>query len=202
MNKAFLVFIGGVVIFFVGCGTAAKKIAERSISEREDVFHEIHEGEALQEGAVDLTVKAQIKTHLKGWYLLESKNSLQGKPTYPFLLNIDGQAVTWQVTGQKERDIEYDGCVKNHDCGEGMRYILEENIRLNPGIHKIFFGLPGYNYGTEFEMTLSKGEIYNLELKPIYRRQNYLKGIVRFDVFLNNTKVKQESGCRRPLLDW
>lgn len=41
-------------------------------------------------GFVDLTINAQIKTHLEGWYLLECKNSLHGKPEYPFLFNIDG----------------------------------------------------------------------------------------------------------------
>jgi len=201
--KTFLLLLLTVsIITFAGCGTASREIAQRSVSERADVFHDVRDGEITQGGFVDLVIQARIKTHLEGWYLLESKTSLHGKPTYPFLFNIDGQAVTWEVKGQKEKNKEYEGCVGNHDCGEGMRYTLEKRIRLKEGMHRIFFALPGDNYRTEFEITLKENEAYKLKFKPIYRRQDYLKGIVRFEVFINNTQVPQKTGGRRPFLDW
>lgn len=201
--KQFLLLVLMVsIITLAGCGIGSREIAQRSVSERVDVFHDVRDGEITQEGFADLVIKAQIKTHFEGWYLLESKTSLHGKPTYPFLFNVEGQAVTWDVKGQKEKDNEYEGCVINHDCGEGMRYVLEKRVRLKEGVHKIFFALPGDNYRTEFEITLKENERYNLEFKPVYRNQNYLKGTVRFDPFIDNTQVPQKTGGRRPLLDW
>lgn len=181
-------------IAILGCSNAKEEIRAKSVSEKTDVFHEVQVEDKLSEGFIDVVLKAQLKTHLEGEYLLESKKSLHGKPTYPFLLNIDGQTVAWEVKGQKEKNKEYEGCVKNHDCGEGMRYTLEKRIRLKEGMHRVFFALPGDNYRTEFEITLKENKHYNLEFKPIYWKQNYLKGISRFDVFINNAQVPQKSG--------
>ena len=202
MKQLMIILLIALVISIIGCGTASREIAEHSVSESEDVFHEVNEAESPQEGFVDLKVLAQIKTHPEGFYLLESRNSLHGKPHYPFLFNIDGQAVKWEVKGQKEKGFEHEGCFADHDCGDGMRYVLVKKIAVREGTHRVFFGSPGDNYRTEFEIKLDRGEHYILELKPVYRRENYLKGIVRFDVFLNKTKVHQENGGRRPLLDW
>ncbi|MFI5293555.1 MAG: hypothetical protein ACHQ0Y_00820 [Thermodesulfovibrionales bacterium] len=202
MKKFLLLLLPLSIIILAGCGIASREIAQRSVSESVDVFHEVRDGDITQEGFVDLVVMAQIKTPLEGRYLLESKKSPHGKPTYTFLFNVDGQAVTWDVRGQKEGDNDFELCMMNHDCGEGMRYVLEKKVRLKEGAHKIFFALPGDNYRTEFEITLKRNEPNNLECKPVYRNQKYFRGIVRFDVFINNTQVPQETGGRRPLLDW
>jgi len=202
MKKCLIPLLIGLTISLGGCGTAAREIAQRSMSEKEGVFHEISEGEAPREGFVNLRVSAQVKTHLEGWYLLEAKSSLHGKPEYPFLFNIDGQAVKWEVKGQQEKGTEYEGCMETHDCGTGMRYILFKEIALREGAHRIFFALPGDDYRTEFEITLNRGERYVLELRPVYRAQHYLKGIVRLDAFLNGTKVQQNTGWADSFLEW
>ena len=191
-----LLFIG-FVITFVGCGIASKEIATESISERTGVFCEIQGEETPQKGLVDLLIKAQIKTQPEGWYFLESKDSLQGKSTYPFLFNIDGQAITWEVPGKMENNLDCDGKKNNPDCGVGVRYILEKRIRLREGMHRVFFALPGDDYRTKFEITCKEGKSCNLELKPIYRRyrssdQDYLKGIRRFEAFLNNKQILEK----------
>ena len=197
MKKILMLLFIGIVITMVGCGIASKKIAKRSFSKNTDVFYEIQEEGTSQEGLVDLIIKAQIKTHPEGWYFIDSKDSLHGKPAYPFLFNIDHQAIVWEVPGKKENDRECKGNEDIPDCGEGMRYILEKRIRLKEGLHKIFFALPGDLYRTKFEITLNESKLYILELRPIYHRYrtsspSYLKGIQRFEVFLDHKQIIQK----------
>jgi hypothetical protein len=198
MKKMPMLLFIGLVITFVGCDIiASKEIVKQSLSERTGVFYEIQGEETPQKGLVDLTVKAQIKTHPEGWYFLESKNSLHGKSRYPFLFNIDGQAIIWEAPGKKENDHKCNSKENIPDCGEGVKYILEKTIRLKEGVHRVFFGLPGDDYRIKFEITCKEGEPCNLELKPIYRRyqsasQNYLKGIIGFKVFLNNERIPEK----------
>jgi hypothetical protein len=197
MKKILPLLIIGLVITMFGCGTASKKIAKKSFGKNTDVFYEIQDEGDHQEGLVDLIIKAQIKTHPQGWYFAESKDSLHGKTTYPFLFNIDHQAIIWEVPGKEENDHECKGKEIIPDCGEGVRYVLEKRIRLKKGVHKIFFALPGDEYRTKFELTCNESKLYILELKPIYSRyrsvsQNYLRGVQRFDVFLNNEQIIQK----------
>src|SRR4030043_392453 len=118
---------------------------------------------------MDLTITSSIKTHPEGHYLLESKRSLHGKPGYPFVINIDGQAATWKVDGQKENSPTYDQKGKRFpEGGEGMRYTLEKKILLRAGSHKIFFGLPEEKLSLQFELALKAGESYVLEFRPAY----------------------------------
>ena len=81
-------------LILIGCGAAAKEILVKTQTEHTDVFTEIKNADAPARGFVVLTIKATIKTHLEGYYALESKDSLHGKPGYPFLINIAGQAET------------------------------------------------------------------------------------------------------------
>ncbi|MCJ7786395.1 MAG: hypothetical protein MUP41_20885, partial [Desulfobacterales bacterium] len=102
-----------------------KEISLRSQSERTDVFKQAQEGESIPGEFVELTITSSIKTHPEGFYLLESKRSLHGKAGYPFLINIDGQAATWKVDGQKESTPTYDENGKRSpEGGEGMKYNL------------------------------------------------------------------------------
>lgn len=96
-------------------------------------------------GFADLVIKASIKTHLESYYILESKESLHGKSGYSFVINIDGQAVTWKVDGQKDTVPPYDAKGKistNPEAGEGVKYSLEKRVRLAACSHRIFFGIP------------------------------------------------------------
>ena len=121
-------------ILLVSCGTTLKEITLKSQSERTDVFKEVQEEVPVPSEFVELTVVSSIKTHLEGHYLLESKKSLHGKPGYPFVINIDGQAATWKVEGQKENSPKYDQKGKRFpEGGEGMRYNLQKKILLRAG---------------------------------------------------------------------
>ena len=183
-------------ILLLSCGTALKRISLKSQSVRTDVFKEVQEGVAIPRGFVDLTITSSIKTHLVGDYLLESKQSLHGKPGYPFVINIDGQAATWKVDGQEEDTPSYDESGKiSPEGGVGMKYNLGKKILLSPGSHKIFFALPGEKVLLQFELALQTGESYVLEFRPIYQRRgnqprHFFHGVSGFEVVLNGNVIK------------
>ena len=197
-----------LLIFFVailtglslpGCGTTAKEIQMRSQSEKTDIFTEVKDGSAIPHGFAELIIKANIKIHVEGYYILESKESLHGKEKYPFLVNIDGQAARWEVEGIKDIKPAYDADGKTNrdpEAREGFKYVLEKKIRLGGGMHKVFFGLPEDNYSIEVEISLKEGEMSILEFKPIYRTkkiptriQTFIKGIDKYEVFLNEKQM-------------
>jgi hypothetical protein len=171
----------------------------KSKSEGTSIFTEIRDGGPIPKGLAELTIRANIKTHIEGYYILESKESLHGKQKYPFLVNIDGQAERWEVDGIKDIKPAYEADGKTSldpEAREGIKYFLEKKVRLHAGTHKVFFGLPEDNYSTEVEISLKEGETSILEFKPIYRTKKiptriptFLTGIDKYEVFLNGKQV-------------
>lgn len=190
------VLVGVMSLILIGCGAAAKTIKQKTQNERVDIFIEIKQTEAPAQGFAVLAIKATIKTHLEGYYLLESEDSLCGKPGYPFVINIDGQAAIWAVNGQKENVPLYDKdghTSHDPDAGEGIKYVLEKKIRLRAGTHKVFLGLPADDYFKEVEITLKEGDSISLEFKPVYKYKtrptripDFKKGIKEYEIYLNN----------------
>lgn len=186
-----LVSVLFTLIILFGCGSSLREIRENSVSASTGVFRELQPEERASEGDVRLEVKAYIKTHLKGYYFLETKKSLHGKPGYPFLLNIDGQAVTWKVDGVLDvAPVYLEKGRKNPQGGEGMKYYLDKWIALRPGPHTVFLGLPQEDYFIRFDVTLPTDRSQVLEFTPVYahsarRRIGFLYGIVGYEVFLN-----------------
>jgi len=168
------------------------------MSEKTDVFQEIHSAEALAQNFADLKIKVQFKIHEKGYYLLEGRDSIPDNTKCSFLFNIDGQAVTWEAPGIKENTPQYDDHgMQIPDGGAGIRFALEKRIRLNPGQHKIFFAIPRYGYYERFEIRLLANSENILDLRPIYNRnrwidQDYTKGLSHFDVFLNDRQITEQ----------
>jgi hypothetical protein len=153
--------LGVISLLMIGCGAAAKEILVKTQTVRTDVFSEVKNTKAPAHDSAFLTIKATIKTHLQGYYALEQEDSLHGKPNYPFLINIDGQAETWKVDGQKESVPLYDKEGKTShdpDAGEGVKYVLEKKIGLRAGVHKVFLGLPVDDYFKEVAITLKEGD--------------------------------------------
>ena len=186
-----LMILLAIVITLAGCGATAKEIARMSQSERTDVFTEIVSEGPIPAGYADMIIRASLKTPLAGYYPLESKRTSHGKEIYPFLVNIDGQAVLWQVEGRKNLLPEYvDGKTsRNPEAGEGMKYVLEKKVRLASGSHKVFFGLPDEQYYTTVDVSLRSGGLCVVELKPVYRYKtvptripSFLKGVDTFEV--------------------
>jgi hypothetical protein len=200
MQKVIMNLLAGVIsLILIGCAGTSQTIRQMELSQRMDVFTEI-KNEAMPEwGFASLTIKATIKTHLEGYYFLESKDSIHGKPDYPFLVNIDGQAATWRVNGMKESVPLYDKNGKtSHDpeAGDGVKYTLEKKIQLRPGTHKVFLGLPADDYFREAEITLKEGNSISVEFRPVYKYKtrptripNFKKGVKEYEVFLNNVHI-------------
>ncbi len=199
--KKLMLSIGAVLLMssLLGCGTAAKEIRSRSLGEKTDVFKEIGSGGAIPKGFTDLIIKANIKTDIEGYYVLESKESLHGKQGYPFIFNIDGQGIEWKVNGVKDVKPAYDADGKTSrdpEAREGFKYILEKKVRLAAGTHKVFFGLPEEKYSIEVEVSLKEGEAGTLEFRPVYKYKtkpiripSFLKGISKYEVFLDGKQI-------------
>lgn len=197
-----------LLIFFVtiltmlsllACGTTTKEIQARTQSDKTGVFSETKGDEPIPKGFAGLTIRANIKTHVEGYYILESKETLHGKEKYPFVVNIDGQAARWEVVGIKDVRPAYDADGKTSrdpEAREGFKYNLEKKVLLSAGTHKVYFGLPEERYSTEVEISLKYGETGMLEFKPIYRTKKiptriptFLKGIDKYEVFLNDKQI-------------
>lgn len=184
-------------ILLLSCGTPLKEIALESQSNRTDVFQEVREGVSVPKGFVELTITSSIKTHLEGFYLFEPKNSVHGEPGYPFLVNMDGQAVTWKVDGQEEDTPTYGPNVGTPpEGGRGIRYNLNKKILLRAGAHKVFFALPGEKIFLQFELVLKEGEPHVLEFRPVYQYRgikqprNFVHGVETCEIFLNGNEIK------------
>lgn len=198
MNKTFIILFSVLLIaLFSGCGTALKEINAKSLSTRSSIFVETEGYEPISAGYSVLDIKVSVKTALAGYYILESKRSLSGKPGLPFIFNIDGQAVIWKIDGQKEITPAYDEKgMRIPDGGEGMRYVLHRKIKLTLGPHKVFFGFPQDEYIREFDILLKRG-ISRLEIKPLYRQdsrrsRSFLNGLSDFEVFYNDDLISHD----------
>jgi hypothetical protein len=174
MRNAPVCLVGLVVgSILAGCMTTHQFMNAKSRSTRSDIFHEVGGKEAIPKGYAVLEIKATIKTHTEGFYFLESKDSLHGKKGYPFVLNIDGQAVVWKDDGEEEIVPPYrEKGGRDPEGGTGVRYRIHKKIRLAAGFHRVFFGLPGEGYHREFDVALEEGRTYSLALEPIYKPGN------------------------------
>jgi hypothetical protein len=187
-----------MIISLISCNASSGLISRMSNSERTDAFTEVPAGGAVPSGYADVVIKASLKTPMAGYYLLESKESSHGKAVYPFLINIDGQAVLWQVEGRKHVFPKYVDDKTSHDpeAGEGMKYMLEKNVRLAAGSHRLFLGLPEESYYATADISVKSGGLYVLEFKPEYRYKTeptriptFLKGINKYEIYVNEERV-------------
>jgi len=197
MNKTSIILFSALLVALLwGCGSALKQINAKSLSTRSDVFVEIKNDEAIPSGYSDVIIKVSIKTPPTGYYLWESKDSFSGKPGFPFIFNIDGQAVAWKIDGQEEITPPYDEKGERiPDGGRGIRYILNKKIRLTTGSHKLFLGVPEAEYAREFVIFVKDG-VSTLEFKPVYRGDHqrtapsFINGIHTFELFCDGSPVK------------
>jgi hypothetical protein len=179
-----------------GCETTGKQTTGKAQIMSTGVFSEVQGDELPPQGNVDLVIKASIKKHVKGHYLLEPKTIPEGKDGYPFLLNIDGQAIAWKVEGKLEVTPRYnENGRRMPEGGKGNRYVLDKKIRLKPGPHHVLFGLMDEDYYTEFDISLRDGESHVLEFRPIYAKgrkgyKDFYHGIKNYRIFLDGNHIK------------
>jgi hypothetical protein len=160
------------IVLSASCGASREQIRAQSITRSGGIFCEVNSPDGPPPpGYADLVIKVSLKTPLRGRTLLEPKIPPHGAPFYTFVINIDGQAKTYEVKGKGERDPQFDDQGKKlPEGGLGMQYAFEQKLRLKPGSHRLFFGIPGELYSKEINLTLEGGESYFLRFKPNYRR--------------------------------
>jgi hypothetical protein len=187
-----------MVFFLFGCHAAVyREIRNQPTGQRTDVFREISNDSEVPAGSAGLLIKAEMKTHHKDFYILESRKSFHGKPQYPIVINIDGQQVTLEMPGVRDDTPMYDdrGEVLP-EGGKGMKYTIEKKIALAPGHHHLAVIIPGDSYIKEMEITLPAESHNTLDLKPVYaiggigRHQNFLHGIKSLDAILNGQTLR------------
>ena len=131
MRKLVTTIIAVVLLAIVlaGCATntAVKEQIQMKAVEHAAVFEEIKDG-ASAAGFSFLTVRATLKTVKEGFYPLEPRNSLHGKPEYPFVFNIGGQGVVWLATGLSDKQPESIDGKRNPEGGEGIKYTLKKQL--------------------------------------------------------------------------
>jgi hypothetical protein len=180
------------LIMAANCGAARGQILTQSLTELDGVFQEVTNTDGPPPGFADVVLKASLKTHLSGeGTLLESGDSPHGGPVYRFVLNIDGQAVTWKVPGQRE-NLPVVSDRHSQDEGDGMKYALEKKIRLRAGTHRIFLGVSEEDYTKTVTVNLQEGKSYTLEFQPIYPRYKqghpaFRLGFLGFNALFNKT---------------
>ena len=180
------------VVLAANCGAAREQIQTQSKTLCEGIFCEVNTPDGPPPGYADVVIKASLKTHLPGeGTLLEFGNCLHGREFYHFVINIDGQAVTWKVPGQRENLPLVKG-QDSPDEGDGMRYTLEKKIRLRAGTHRIFLGLREENTAKTVIVDLREGSSSTLEFRPIYPRYKhghpaFRLGFLGFNEVFNNT---------------
>ena len=190
-----MVMVGVLVVVLAGCGYTAKNVQQKTFNTRTGVFTELGNGEIPERNFAVVIIKASLKTHVEGYYWLESKDSPCGKARYPFIFNIAGQTVLWNTQGQKECLPCYDQDGKTShdpDAGEGVKYILDKKIKIRPGTYKWVLDLPNENFSREVEISLQGGKSYFLEFKPVYKEKtlptripNFIRGIKGYQVYLD-----------------
>jgi len=181
--------------FILGCttGTAVRGQICTNTMEQGNVFKELKDSNPIPRWSV-LIIRASIKTPGEGYYLFESKRSLHGKSEYPFIFNIGGQGVTWMAKGKPDTQQRIVDTERNPEGGEGIKYLLEKKIKLNPGSYKICLGLTEEKFQKEIDIKLLKGKTNILEFKPVYQRDRvsgntFYKGIHDFKVYLNEEEI-------------
>jgi hypothetical protein len=194
-NLAKLMTIITISFILANCSATAKELERMACSQRTDVFTEVPSAGSTPAGFADLIIKASIKIPLPGYYIFESKK----EQNYRFLVNIDGQAILWNVEGERHQVPKYlaDGTT-SHDpeAGEGVKYILLKNVRLSEGTHRVLLGLPEEEYYITKDISVKSGESYVLEFYPEYKYKTlptriptFLRGLKRYDVVFKEVRA-------------
>src|SRR6266540_6109365 len=192
-NPIQLVIAIMMVAILTGCGAATGEIRKMSRSGRTDVFTEIASEGPAPAGYADVIIKASLKTPLAGYYPFERQGYAPGKALCSFLVNIDGQAILWQVQGHQHQLPKYvDGKTsRDPEAGEGMKYVLEKKVRLAVGSYNVFFSLPDETYHSTTNISVKDGGLYVLEFQPNYRYKTlptriptFLKGVNKFEIMV------------------
>ena len=160
------------VLMMTACASNARLLRAHAEGTKSGIFQEISDDTPVPAGYADIELSLSIKTHALGHYRLESGSSLHGKPGYPFILNIDGQAIIWKIDGTETTDPDrLAGGAANPERGNGVRYLLAKKIRVPVGPHRVFFGLPGEDVVRDIEVDPKGSRIYSLNLVPSYGKR-------------------------------
>jgi hypothetical protein len=160
-------------------------------SEEAASFEEINgDDKQLPEGYGELLIKASTKIPHKQFYLINPRPPRRENSQYPFVLNINGQGVLWQVNCTLDDQRMYVHNKRNPEGGKGLMCRLEKRIRLKSGSYNVYFAVPEEEFEIEVPIFLTDRFSSVLEFEPVYwqggdHRRTFRNGISNFDIFLN-----------------
>ena len=201
--KPILFVVGYILImaFISGCASVATRadiLCESPLAGGPVV--EVPAAEGPTPGKVGLVIKATIKTHPEGFYLLEPKSHMHGKTGLPFVVVVDDKTFEWHDDGHRE---VLPLCDEKGDPipegGEGTRYAIEKNLLLNAGRHRVTLKLPSEKKSITVSVELVTGRgPHSLEFKPVYntpgsRTYGFLYGVTDIQAFLDGAQLQK---CR------
>ena len=159
MNIHTVQFITFIILFvvFTSCGSSEKRIENNLNSTKDNIFTEAADLRRVSSDYATLQIKISLKSHKKRHYpilpFLNSKDH-HGDKSHQFLINIDGQALLLNIPGTAEDTNKNDYSIGVSEQGDGVRYMLNKNLRLKSGRHKVALALPEEDYITEFELDM------------------------------------------------
>lgn len=152
-----------------GCATGGRVVNSPPPAPRSGIFVETTEAGPLPGGTAEMEIRMRVKTPHAGYFLLGSGGIPHGTAEYTVLLNIDGQAVEWKLSGFEETRPALDSNgTRTPEGGKGVVYVLKKKIRISPGSHRVFFSLPAEDASTGIDITVKEKGIYSLVLAPVY----------------------------------
>ena len=199
--KPILFVVGSVLImaFISGCASVATRtdiLCEGPLAGGPLV--EVPTAVNPTPGTVGMIIKATIKTHPEGFYLLEPKSHMHGKTGFPFVVVIDDKAFEWHDDGHSEMlpffDEKGDPMPEG---GDGIRYTIEKKVLINQGRHRVTLKLSSEKKSiTVCAELVGDRESHILEFKPVYngpetRRFGFLYGVVDMHAFLDGAQLQR-----------
>jgi hypothetical protein len=199
--KPILLVVGFVVIMasISGCASVATQtdiLCEGPLADGPVV--EVPTAVNPTPGMVGMIIKATIKTHPEGFYLLEPESHMHGKTGFPFVVVIDNKTFEWHDDGRRE---VLPFCDENGDPmpegGEGIRYTVERELLLNPGPHRVTLKLPSEKKNITVPLEpVADHAPHILEFKPVYhgpntRRFGFLYGVVDMHAFSDGAQLQK-----------
>lgn len=152
-----------------GCATGGRVVNSAPPIPKSGIFVESAEAGPLPDGTAEMEIRMRVKTPHAGYFLLGSGGIPHGTDEYPVLLDIDGQAIEWKISGFEETEPAlYSHGTRTPEGGKGVVYVLKKKIRISPGPHRVFFSLPAEGASTGIDITVREKGIYSLVLEPAY----------------------------------
>jgi hypothetical protein len=191
MKRIWMPLLAGMVL--AGCAGNGELLKRAEIPERSNIYTVISPAILPEQGSADLTIRASVKTHSAGQFLLGKDP--HGTTDYVLLVNIDGEPL--RIPGAPAIEEGFSDAERHPEAGDGTRYLFRAHLRLKAGSHRVIVALPEDRVAIQRDILLDERTDSLLEVSPSYysdRRQtgpgsagatSFREGISGLELMLN-----------------